>query len=193
MARAGAGGPPTLCRASFDYDFARLLRAFTAPVIRIHTAPRRAADVHVPHAPARMADASASDAAAEAPPTTFAALGIDLRLVKAVRKLGLEKPTPVQARCIPLALQGKDVLARAPTGSGKTLAYAIPLLHKLLAQRERAGSQISGAGVGGVVLVPNNLEERESPSGVARRSSPSGLGRPIVATASGARVPGLDM
>ena len=98
---------------------------------------------------------SAAEASAEAPPpTTFAALGIDLRLVKAVRKLGLEKPTPVQARCIPLALQGKDVLARAPTGSGKTLAYAIPLLHKLLAQRERAGAQISGAGVGGVVLVP---------------------------------------
>ena len=67
-----------------------------------------------------MGDEGASDsAAAEAPPpTTFAALGIDLRLVKAVRKLGLEKPTPVQARCIPLALQGKDVLARAPTGSG---------------------------------------------------------------------------
>jgi len=101
------------------------------------------------------ASSAAEEASEEAPPpTTFAALGIDLRLVKAVRKLGLEKPTPVQARCIPLALQGKDVLARAPTGSGKTLAYAIPLLHKLLAQRERAGAQISGAGVGGVVLVP---------------------------------------
>ena len=66
---------------------------------------------------------SAAEASEEAPPpTTFAALGIDLRLVKAVRKLGLEKPTPVQARCIPLALQGKDVLARAPTGSG-TVSY----------------------------------------------------------------------
>ena len=99
---------------------------------------------------------SAAEAAAEAPPpTTFAALGIDLRLVKAVRKLGLEKPTPVQARCIPLVLQGKDVLARAPTGTGKTYAYSIPLLQKVLSRQDGSvGAAMEAAGVGGVVLVP---------------------------------------
>ena len=143
--------------------------------------------------------ASDSAAAEAPPPTTFAALGIDLRLVKAVRKLGLEKPTPVQARCIPLALQGKDVLARAPTGSGKTLAYAIPLLHKLLAQRgararhsghrrrrrrPRAGQelcqQVHGvrsllghAGVGGVRAAP--LGDRADAAALAAEAAPDVL------------------
>ena len=42
----------------------------------------------------------------------------------------------MQARCIPLVLQGKDVLARAPTGTGKTYAYSIPLLQKVLARQD---------------------------------------------------------
>ena len=63
---------------------------------------------------------------------SFSSLSLDVRLLKAFRKLKLEKPTAVQLRCIPLALAGKDVLARAPTGSGKTYAYVIPLLQKIL-------------------------------------------------------------
>ena len=61
----------------------------------------------------------------------WSSLALDLRLLKAVKKLGLGTPTPIQSRCIPLVLQGRDVLARAPTGSGKTYAYAIPLLQLL--------------------------------------------------------------
>ncbi len=40
-------------------------------------------------------------------------------------------PTPVQAAAIPLALEGKDVLATAQTGTGKTLAFLIPILERL--------------------------------------------------------------
>ena len=46
--------------------------------------------------------------------------GLDLRLIKALSKLGFTYPTIVQAKSIPIALQGKDVLVRARTGSGKT-------------------------------------------------------------------------
>lgn len=45
--------------------------------------------------------------------------GLDRRLIKALSKLGFTYPTLVQSRCIPIALQGKDVLVRARTGSGK--------------------------------------------------------------------------
>ena len=83
----------------------------------------------------------------------WSSLALDLRLLKAVKKLGLGTPTPIQSRCIPLVLQGRDVLARAPTGSGKTYAYAIPLL-QLLLRRHDAGIASSAPGVGAVILVP---------------------------------------
>lgn len=82
----------------------------------------------------------------------FDSLGLDLRLLKAVRKVGLEKPTPVQACCIPLALAGKDVLAKAPTGSGKTYAYMLPLLQKVLARQDAAPGPTESPGA--LVLVP---------------------------------------
>src|SRR3546814_104619 len=76
--------------------------------------------------------------------------GLDRRLVKALAKLGFAYPTLVQARCVPIALQGKDMLVRARTGSGKTAAYALPLLQKILAEK----AQEAQAEVRAVVLVP---------------------------------------
>ena len=55
-------------------------------------------------------------------------------------------PTPVQAAAIPVALEGKDVLATAQTGTGKTLAFMIPVIEKLLKQ--------TTPGIGALVLVP---------------------------------------
>lgn len=60
-------------------------------------------------------------------------LGIDIRLRKALSRLGYVRPTLVQSKCLPLAVtSGKDLLVRARTGTGKTLAYSLPLLHKIL-------------------------------------------------------------
>lgn len=58
----------------------------------------------------------------------FADLKINESLVGILAKLGIKKPTPVQVRCIPLLLDGNDVLAQAKTGSGKTLAFLLPAL-----------------------------------------------------------------
>jgi superfamily II DNA/RNA helicase len=52
--------------------------------------------------------------------------------LKAIAEIGWERPTPVQAATIPLALAGKNVLARARTGSGKTGAFLLPLIQKVL-------------------------------------------------------------
>ncbi len=53
---------------------------------------------------------------------------------QAIADAGWEKPTLVQEKFIPLALEGKDILARARTGSGKTAAFAIPVIQKLLTE-----------------------------------------------------------
>lgn len=66
---------------------------------------------------------------------SFAELGLDPRLVQAVAKQNFEKPTLVQRKAIPLALQGQDVLCKAKTGSGKTAAYVLPLLSSILKRK----------------------------------------------------------
>jgi len=70
--------------------------------------------------------------AAEKPVQTdsgrFGELEIHPRIAKAIDDLGFMAPTPVQAKTIPLMLEGRDVLAQAQTGTGKTAAFAIPIL-----------------------------------------------------------------
>lgn len=71
---------------------------------------------------------------------TFAELDLDFSLLKAIEDIGFERPTHVQSQAIPLALDGKDVLASAPTGTGKTAAFALPALQYLLDfPRKKAG------------------------------------------------------
>ena len=64
--------------------------------------------------------------------TQFDALGLAPPLLKAVLDTGYTTPTPIQAKAIPLALQGLDLMAGAQTGTGKTAAFALPILQKLL-------------------------------------------------------------
>lgn len=94
---------------------------------------------------------------------TFEATGLDPRLLRALKKQGIDYPTPVQAAAIPKALEGKDVVARARTGSGKTLAYLLPALQAVLRGGSRAGWQA-------LVLVPTRElceQVKEEAAGVA--------------------------
>ena len=61
----------------------------------------------------------------------FAALGLSAALVRAAGERGYAVPTPIQAAAIPLALQGRDLVACAHTGSGKTAAFGLALLNHL--------------------------------------------------------------
>jgi len=67
---------------------------------------------------------------------TFASLGLETRLLQGITKQNYHTPTPVQSRAIPLALEGRDILARAKTGSGKTAAYLLPILHSILKRKQ---------------------------------------------------------
>lgn len=61
----------------------------------------------------------------------FEGLGLDARLLRTVRELGYEDPTPIQSATIPLLLSGRDVVGLAQTGTGKTAAFALPILQQL--------------------------------------------------------------
>lgn len=65
---------------------------------------------------------------APAPLQTFDLLGLPEPLLQALRDVGYETPSPIQAECIPTLLAGHDLLGQAQTGTGKTAAFALPLL-----------------------------------------------------------------
>ena len=68
---------------------------------------------------------------------TFASFShlLDDRLLRALADMGFARPTLVQSKAIPLALESRDILARARTGSGKTAAYCIPIVQKILSAK----------------------------------------------------------
>lgn len=63
--------------------------------------------------------------------TSFEQLELSDATRKALKKMGFEQPTEVQAKTIPLMMEGYDMIAKAPTGTGKTCAFGIPLLECL--------------------------------------------------------------
>jgi ATP-dependent RNA helicase DDX6/DHH1 len=52
-------------------------------------------------------------------------------LLMGIYEKGFEKPSPIQEESIPIALTGRDILARAKNGTGKTAAFSIPVLEKI--------------------------------------------------------------
>src|SRR5680860_444053 len=64
-------------------------------------------------------------------PLTFADLGIDKRVLRALNDVGYESPSPIQAATIPALLEGRHVVGLAQTGTGKTAAFAVPILSQI--------------------------------------------------------------
>ncbi|HET6229750.1 MAG TPA: DEAD/DEAH box helicase [Longimicrobiaceae bacterium] len=62
---------------------------------------------------------------------TFDDLNLAPELLRAVKEQGYEVPTPIQQQAIPAALEGRDVMGKAPTGTGKTAGFMLPTLHRL--------------------------------------------------------------
>ncbi|MFW6146266.1 MAG: DEAD/DEAH box helicase [Planctomycetota bacterium] len=87
-------------------------------------------------------------------PQGFDPLGLDTVLLRAVHKMHWTEPSEIQAKLIPVALTGRDVMGQARTGTGKTGAFALPVLQRMPA----------GEGVRCLVLTPT----RELAAQVAR-------------------------
>ena len=62
---------------------------------------------------------------------SFADMNLTAPLMKALKDVGYESPSPIQAETIPLVMAGKDLVGQAQTGTGKTAAFALPLLSRI--------------------------------------------------------------
>jgi len=99
---------------------------------------------------------------------SFDHLGLRVELLKAVKAKGYIAPTSIQAKAIPVILDGHDILARAQTGTGKTDAFALPLVEIL--SRKNGNRRHPRA----LVLAPTRelaLQVGESIKAYARRAS----------------------
>src|SRR5437867_8428190 len=72
----------------------------------------------------------------------FRALGLEARIVQAVRDAGYTEPTPIQSAAIPQILAGHDLIGIAQTGTGKTAAFTLPILSRLAANAARQGTRV---------------------------------------------------
>jgi len=98
----------------------------------------------------------AANASPEAPapaPALFNTLALDPKLLRAIEVQGYATMTPIQAKAIPVVLDGRDVMGAAQTGTGKTAAFSIPLLQKML-KHENASMSPARHPVRAVVLAP---------------------------------------
>ena len=112
---------------------------------------------HTPQAhPAALADPAALAAetpAIDAAPQRFETLALDAKLLRAVAESGYTAMTPIQAKAIPLVLDGRDVMGAAQTGTGKTAAFSLPLLQKMM-KHETASMSPARHPVRALVLTP---------------------------------------
>lgn len=90
-------------------------------------------------------DTGVTEAGSDPAGPSFADLGIDDRILRAIADVGYESPSPIQAATIPPLLEGADVVGLAQTGTGKTAAFAIPIL---------MGLETSGKAPRALVLAP---------------------------------------
>ena len=70
------------------------------------------------------------------PIISWAQAGVHKKILENLKKLGYEKPTPIQAQAIPAIMCGRDLIGISKTGSGKTLAFLIPMLRHIRDQPE---------------------------------------------------------
>jgi len=67
------------------------------------------------------------------PPTrTFGEFGVRADIVQALAAVGITSPFPIQAMCLPVGLDGHDIIGQAKTGTGKTLGFGIPMLQRIV-------------------------------------------------------------
>ncbi|KAK4631438.1 ATP-dependent RNA helicase DRS1 [Fulvia fulva] len=72
--------------------------------------------------------------------TAFHAMNLSRPILKGLASVGFDKPTPIQMKAVPVALEGKDLVGGAVTGSGKTAAFLIPILERLLFRPKRTAT-----------------------------------------------------
>jgi ATP-dependent RNA helicase DeaD len=96
--------------------------------------------------------------------TTFHKFALRDSSLRALERMSIDTPTPIQDSTIPLLLEQRDVIAEAPTGSGKTLAFALPILEQVDADSRHTQA---------LILVPTRELARQVASVFAELSETS--------------------
>ena len=87
----------------------------------------------------------------------FDMLGLSPRLLAQIKTQGFNAPTPIQAKAIPHAMQGRDVMGLAQTGTGKTAAFGLPLVNTLMAEGVAPAPKTAS----GLILAPTRELARQ--------------------------------
>ncbi|MQY49861.1 DEAD/DEAH box helicase [Rhizobiales bacterium RZME27] len=103
--------------------------------------------------------------------TNFETLGVSKQIVETLSQLGIETPTPIQEKAIPLLLEGRDLIGLAQTGTGKTAAFGLPLIERLLAEDRRPDNRTTRS----LILAPT----RELVNQIAANLKTFIKGRPL--------------
>lgn len=99
---------------------------------------------HPPHVAGQTNPREMADETLVESRTSFGSFShlVDARVLRALADMGFAHPTLIQAKSIPLALENRDILARARTGSGKTAAYCVPMVQKILNAKPAVGAPL---------------------------------------------------
>ena len=89
-----------------------------------------------------------AEVALDSASSTWAELGVSTDLLSTLKRQGIDSPFPIQAKTLPDAISGRDVLGRGQTGSGKTLAFGLAMVTRLAHRKATAKHPL------GIVLVP---------------------------------------
>jgi ATP-dependent RNA helicase RhlE len=82
--------------------------------------------------------------------TTFEQFGLAPHILKSIKIIGFDQPTPIQSKAIPIAVSGRDIMGIAQTGTGKTAAFGLPLVNHLMASDIRPAPKTTQA----LILAP---------------------------------------
>jgi len=95
----------------------------------------------------------------------FTDYGLQASILKDVAELGYQQPTPIQAQCIPPALEGRDVIGLAQTGTGKTAAFGLPII-------QRVGRK---ANISALILAPTRELAQQTAGALRQLGKSSGI------------------
>ncbi|EXJ13651.1 DEAD/DEAH box helicase [Imhoffiella purpurea] len=111
---------------------------------------------------------------AEAPSATFAEFLLPDALMRGLESEGYATPTPVQARVVPMAMDGADLLVSAATGSGKTAAFLLPIMQRFI------DTPVNDGGTRALILVPTRELARQIHSHFMRLGSYTRLAAEVI-------------
>ncbi|CAN9506706.1 unnamed protein product [Ophioblennius macclurei] len=111
----------------------------------------------------------------EKPSATFDKFRISKELVETLGGIGITHPTTVQLKAIPKVMRGHNILCAAETGSGKTLCYLLPIVQRLINEKQSRMNEESSENIRSLILVPSR-ELAEQVASVSRTlCAPFGL------------------